>query len=87
MTLRPRFLAALLVAGLASIATAQQARTYDKVVVGGRVMDPATKLDAIRNIGILNGRIAAITTAPAELRNFSASASACCCGCVLAIKS
>ena len=35
---------------------------YDRVILGGRVMDPASRLDAVRNIGILDGRIAVITT-------------------------
>ncbi len=37
--------------------------TYDLVLVGGRVIDPATKLDAVRNVGIRNGKIAAISNA------------------------
>ena len=35
---------------------------YDRVILGGRVMDPASGLDALRNIGLLDGRIAVITT-------------------------
>ena len=35
---------------------------YDIVIANGRVMDPESKLDAPRNIGIRNGKIAAITT-------------------------
>jgi N-acyl-D-aspartate/D-glutamate deacylase len=35
---------------------------FDRVILGGRVMDPETGLDAVRNIGILNGRIVAVTT-------------------------
>src|SRR5213596_4121968 len=35
---------------------------YDGVILGGHVMDPASKLDAVRNIGLLGGRIAVITT-------------------------
>jgi predicted amidohydrolase len=35
---------------------------YDRVILGGRVMDPATNLHAVRNIGLLDGRIAVITT-------------------------
>ena len=34
---------------------------YDRVILGGRVMDPASGLDAVRNIGLLDGRIAIIT--------------------------
>jgi len=38
------------------------APVYDRVILGGHVMDPASKLDAIRNIGLSGGRIAVITT-------------------------
>jgi len=46
------------------------ATKYDLVVKGGRVIDPSRKLDAIRDVAISQGRIAAIseniTTAAAE---------------------
>ena len=35
---------------------------YDRVLLGGRVMDPASSLDAVRNLGLSDGRIAVITT-------------------------
>ena len=35
---------------------------YDRVILGGHVMDPASNLDAVRNIGLTAGRIAVITT-------------------------
>jgi predicted amidohydrolase len=35
---------------------------YDRVILGGRVMDPASGVDAVRNVGLRDGRIAAITT-------------------------
>ena len=35
---------------------------YDRVILGGRVLDPASNLDAVRNIGLRGGRIAVITT-------------------------
>ena len=35
--------------------------TYDLVIRGGRVMDPETGLDAVRNVGIQGGEIAVIT--------------------------
>lgn len=34
---------------------------YDRVILGGRVVDPASNLDAVRNIGLSSGRIAIIT--------------------------
>ena len=40
------------------------AQPYDLVIAGGRVMDPETKLDAVRFVGIRNGRIAAISAQP-----------------------
>jgi len=42
---------------------AQSPITYDIVLTGGRVIDPETKLDAIRNIGISQNRIAEISSA------------------------
>lgn len=39
---------------------------YDVVISGGRVMDPETGLDAIRNVGILADRIAAISSEPLQ---------------------
>src|SRR5213082_1816915 len=35
---------------------------YDRVILGGHVMDPASRLAAVRNIGLTGGRIAIITT-------------------------
>ena len=35
---------------------------YDRVILDGRVLDPASKLNAVRNIGLRDGRIAIITT-------------------------
>ena len=53
-----RFLAVVLLAGLASSAYAQQ---FDLVVANGHVMDPESGLDAVRNIGITGGKIRAIS--------------------------
>ena len=36
--------------------------TYDLVLTEGRVIDPASQLDGVRNIGISNGTVAAIST-------------------------
>lgn len=44
---------------VSSIASAQQ---YDVVLEGGRVMDPETSLDAVRNVGIRDGKIARISS-------------------------
>ena len=40
------------------------AQQYDLVLEGGRVLDPETGLDAIRNVGIVDGKIARISDAP-----------------------
>jgi len=42
------------------------AQTYDLVLRGGRVMDPESGLDAVRNVGITGKRIAAISTRALE---------------------
>ncbi|MBM3787472.1 MAG: amidohydrolase family protein [Acidobacteria bacterium] len=34
---------------------------FDLVILGGRVLDPETNLDGVRNIGVTNGKIAAVT--------------------------
>jgi len=51
----------LLCAGLlcSGLGFAQQ---YDVVIENGRVMDPETGLDAVRNVGILRGKISRIAT-------------------------
>ncbi len=41
---------------------------FDVVILGGRVMDPETGLDAVRNVGVREGRIASITGAPIQGR-------------------
>src|SRR5271156_3159469 len=38
------------------------AQQYDLVLEGGRVMDPETGLDAVRNVGILDGKIVRISS-------------------------
>ncbi|MEO8368213.1 MAG: amidohydrolase family protein [Candidatus Solibacter sp.] len=49
---------------LALLALPLCAQTYDAVIAGGRVLDPATNLDAVRHIGIRAGKIAAISATP-----------------------
>ncbi len=39
---------------------------YDLVIANGRVMDPESKLDAVRHLGIRAGRIEAISEAPLQ---------------------
>lgn len=40
---------------------AQPAANFDVVISGGRVMDPESGLDAVRNVGIFGGKIAAVS--------------------------
>ena len=47
---------------LGNVTIAQTDINFDVVLVGGRVIDPETKLDGIRNVGILNNRIAQISS-------------------------
>lgn len=42
------------------------AQEYDLVLRGGRVMDPASGLDAVRDVGILDGSIRAVSESPLE---------------------
>ena len=44
--------------------TVVSAQQYDLVLEGGRVMDPETGLDAVRNVGIRDGKIARISSEP-----------------------
>lgn len=51
---------------LPSFLCAQQTgrRSFDLVIEGGRVLDPETGLDAIRNVGVRDGRIVSVSTEP-----------------------
>src|SRR5688572_3818438 len=50
---------------LLSVLGAQQpAPQYELVIAGGRVMDPESGLDAVRHIGIRDGKIAGISEQP-----------------------
>ena len=49
---------------LSHLAIGQSNIEYDIVLIGGRVIDPETKLDTIKNIGIINNRIAQISSEP-----------------------
>lgn len=55
-----------LLAGGASLIAAEgeNNRIYDLVISGGRVMDPESNLDAVRDVGIRGGKIAAISAKP-----------------------
>ena len=63
-TVRSQMLLTLIfVALLQQSAHAQRAAPLDLVLVGGRVLDPETKLDAVRAVGIKDGRIVSVAEA------------------------
>lgn len=49
---------------ISQVSNAQTDILYDVVLQGGRVIDPETRLDAIKNVGIINNRIAQISSEP-----------------------
>ena len=57
-----------LAVGLTLLLGASPAVTYDLVIRGGRVMDPETGLDAVREVGIRGDTIARISAEPLEGR-------------------
>jgi N-acyl-D-aspartate/D-glutamate deacylase len=57
----------VLAAGAPAPAAAQQP-VYDVVIKGGRIMDPESGLDGVRNIGIRKGKIAAVSAAALQGR-------------------
>lgn len=66
---RPRHIlacATLLMAtfALAPLHSTQPTGSFDVVLAGGRVMDPASGLDAVRHVGLRGGSIAAISATP-----------------------
>ncbi len=52
------------ITGSINLAKSQSNIQYDIVLAGGRVIDPETKLDAIKNVGITSNRIAQISSEP-----------------------
>jgi N-acyl-D-aspartate/D-glutamate deacylase len=50
--------------GESAAASQVQASSYDIVIANGRVMDPESGLDAVRNVGITAGKIRAISVEP-----------------------
>jgi len=71
MNIKKRSQALLLSASFSALLAAGPsfaAEEYDVVILNGRVMDPETQFDAVRNVGIRDGRIATITDATIEGR-------------------
>lgn len=62
--LKPVFYILTVTICFCNAATAQSETIFDIVLTGGRVIDPETKLDTIKNVGILNNRIAQISSEP-----------------------
>jgi dihydroorotase len=46
-----------------AVRIAAQGERYDLLIKGGRVIDPSLRLDAVRDLGIIDGRIAAVEPA------------------------
>ncbi len=64
MELPRRSVAALVLFTALPLAAQRAAGRFDLVIAGGRVIDPESGLDAVRNVGIAGGRIAAISADP-----------------------
>jgi N-acyl-D-aspartate/D-glutamate deacylase len=50
--------------GVVLVSSFVLAQQYDLVIEGGRVMDPETGLDAVRNVGVRAGKVAKISDTP-----------------------
>jgi len=59
--MRRRLIACLAAVLLCPSLTVAQASAYDLVIRNGRVIDPESGLDAVRSLGIRNGKIAAVS--------------------------
>lgn len=59
---------ATILAPTGSGAQEPQQQVYDIVIVNGRVMDPASRLDAVRHVGIIENRIRAVSATPLQGR-------------------
>lgn len=56
-----RLVPAFVLAALIPLAVAGQERDLDLVITGGRVLDPETGLDAVRDVGVIGNEIVAIS--------------------------
>src|SRR5262245_50115872 len=54
------FIVFVVLAGLSRVVNTQ---TFDLVITNGRVLDPESGLDAVRDIGVTNGKIATLSAA------------------------
>jgi len=53
---------AILAVTLLGVSGSSLAQSHDVVILNGRVMDPETGFDAVRNVGVMDGKIATITS-------------------------
>lgn len=56
------FIKLMIVLGVGISSAAAANKTYDIAIIGGRVIDPETGLDAVRNVGVTEGTISVVTT-------------------------
>lgn len=67
--MKRRALCLLLALPVCLLPAQQRSRPLDVVVVGGRVLDPETNLDAVRAVGIRDGRIVSVSRAAPAARD------------------
>jgi dihydroorotase len=60
MLSRRAFLSGAAAIGVRAATAGAQTRTYDLMIRGGRVIDPASRVDALRDVAIAGGRIAVV---------------------------
>ena len=65
------------VLALAAVSAATSAADFDLVINNGRVIDPESKLDAVRSVGITGGKIAAISEKPLSGQKASPPKASC----------
>jgi N-acyl-D-aspartate/D-glutamate deacylase len=68
MTFYKKLASTLLASFLVATAAVAADDAYDVVIVNGRVMDPESGLDAVSNVGLRAGKVAAISAAPMKGR-------------------
>src|SRR5262245_21076616 len=54
----------VLIVAIAAACSQSQSQQYDVFINGGRVIDPETRLDAVRSVGIVGDRIARVSEQP-----------------------
>lgn len=59
----------LLLASVNAVSSSSTAEIYDLVILNGRVIDPESKTDAVRHLGITNGKIKSISRTQLNGRN------------------